>query len=112
MFNGQRSYVMVANQFSFISDLQPIPDSPGFDPTLSVIQEGTILDVRGTISADRRYVTLTVRPSLARIANVRRIEQSAVFQPQGGLGGPVAPITFSASTGASGSGSASSPADS
>ena len=66
-FNGQRAFVIVARQISFVSDLEPIPDAIGFDPTLSVTNSGVVLDVEGTISADRRYVTLTVRPSLATV---------------------------------------------
>jgi type II secretory pathway component GspD/PulD (secretin)/tetratricopeptide (TPR) repeat protein len=66
-FNGQRAFVIVARQISFISDLEPIPDALGFDPTLSVTNSGVVLDVEGTISADRRYVTMTVRPSLATV---------------------------------------------
>jgi len=82
LFNGQRAYVVVARQITFISDLEPIPDSPGFDPTLSVVQSGVILDVEGTVSADRRYVTLTVRPSLATLVEdpPRQIVQEAFFQ--------------------------------
>ncbi len=66
-FNGQRAYVLVVRQIAFISDLEPIPDAIGFDITISVVQSGVVLDVEGTISADRRYVTLTLRPSLARV---------------------------------------------
>jgi len=73
-FNGQRAFVTVARQIAFISDLEPVPDADGFNPTLSVTQSGVVLDVEGTISADRRYVTMTVRPSLATIAEIRRVE--------------------------------------
>lgn len=66
-FNGQRAFVIVARQIAFVSDLEPVPDAFGFDPTLSVTNSGVVLDVEGTISADRRYVTLTVRPSLATV---------------------------------------------
>jgi len=38
----------------------------GFDPTVSVLNTGVVLDIEGTVSADRRYVTMTVRPSLAQ----------------------------------------------
>ncbi|MEX0774593.1 MAG: hypothetical protein WD042_02640 [Phycisphaeraceae bacterium] len=77
-FNGQRAHVVVARQVVFISDLEPIPDALGFDPTLSVVQSGVVMIVEGTISADRRYVTLTVQPSLATLAQpIRRIEQLA-----------------------------------
>lgn len=80
LFNGQRAYVVVANQFTFVSDLEPIPNSGGFDTTLSVTQSGVILDVEGTVSADRRYVTLTVRPSLADLKTpIETIGQSATI---------------------------------
>ncbi len=67
IFNGQRAYVIVARQIAFVSDLEPVPDAAGFDVTVSAIQSGVILDVEGTVSADRRYVTMTVRPSLANV---------------------------------------------
>lgn len=73
-FNGQRAFVIVARQITFVSDLEPVPDSLGFDTTLSVTQSGVVLDVEGTISADRRYVTLTLRPSLATVRDpIRQI---------------------------------------
>lgn len=64
-FNGQRAYVTVVEQVAFVSDLEPIPDAIGFDVTVSITQQGAVLDVEGTISSDRRYVTLTLRPSIA-----------------------------------------------
>jgi type II secretory pathway component GspD/PulD (secretin) len=41
---------------------------------LSFTQSGVVLAVEGTISADRRYVTMTVQPSLATISEIRRVE--------------------------------------
>ncbi|MDP6152252.1 MAG: hypothetical protein QF785_02660 [Phycisphaeraceae bacterium] len=84
-FNGQRAFVVVARQVTFVSDLEPVSNTGGFDPTLSIVNAGAVLDVEGTISADRRYVTLTVRPSLASVVNIREIPQvaltdEAVFQ--------------------------------
>ena len=80
LMNGQRAFVVVARQITFISDLEPIPDAAGFDPTLSVTQSGVILDVEGTVSADRRYVTMTVRPSLANLIQpIRTIALSTSF---------------------------------
>ncbi len=73
-FNGQRAYVTVARQVAFVSDLEPVPNASGFNPTIDVVQAGVLLDVEGTISADRRYVTMTVRPSLSAIAEIRRVE--------------------------------------
>lgn len=73
-FNGQQAYVTVARQIAFISDLEPVPDANGMNPTLSFTQSGVVLAVEGTISADRRYVTMTVEPSLATISEIRRVE--------------------------------------
>jgi len=75
-FNGQRAYAMVATQTAFVSDLEPIPDALGFDPTISVITTGVVLDVEGTISSDRRYVTMTLRPSLANLISLTDFEVS------------------------------------
>ncbi|MBL9121838.1 MAG: hypothetical protein JNL80_18175 [Phycisphaerae bacterium] len=63
LFNGQRSWVSVAKAVSFISGLTPITgDSSGaFQPTVGVVYEGFVLDVEAVISADRRYVTMTVQ---------------------------------------------------
>jgi len=72
-FNGQRSFVQVTTSRFFISDLQPIvgEGSAGFDPTLNVISEGVVLDVDGTVSSDRRYVTMTVLTSVSKILDIQ-----------------------------------------
>ena len=64
-FNGQQAFVTVAEEVAFVSDLEPVPDALGFDVTVGVARAGVVLSVQGTISADRRYVTLTLEPSLA-----------------------------------------------
>jgi len=63
LFNGQRSWISVAKAISFISGLEPITgDASGaFQPIVSVIYQGFVLDVEAVISADRRYVTMTVQ---------------------------------------------------
>ncbi|MFA9478631.1 hypothetical protein ACERK3_10020 [Phycisphaerales bacterium AB-hyl4] len=77
-FNGQTAFVVVAQQFAFISDLEPIPDAAGFNQELSVVNSGVVLQVQGTVSADRRYVTMTLQPSLAQLDAIRQITQNAV----------------------------------
>ncbi|MEM1445856.1 MAG: hypothetical protein AAGF84_07370 [Planctomycetota bacterium] len=73
-FNGQRAYVLVATEVAFISDLEPVPDTGSFDVTVSSVNSGVVLDVEGTVSADRRYVTMTMRPSLATLQQPIRQE--------------------------------------
>lgn len=62
LMNGQRSFITIAKQISFISGLTPVAgDASGaFQPQVGVVQDGFVLDVEGVISADRRYVTMTV----------------------------------------------------
>jgi type II secretory pathway component GspD/PulD (secretin) len=81
--NGQTSNIYVATQVSFVSDLTPVvsESAVGFDPQLDVINEGVRLLVDGTISADRRYVTLNVDASVARI---ERFENRAITAVAGG----------------------------
>jgi general secretion pathway protein D len=39
----------------------------GFDATIDVVESGVLLDVQATVSSDRKYVTLTLRPQLANL---------------------------------------------
>jgi type II secretory pathway component GspD/PulD (secretin)/outer membrane biosynthesis protein TonB len=63
--NGQRAYVSVFETVSFISDLEIVPDGGAPDPTISTIPFGVVLEVQGAVSADRRYVTLELQPTLS-----------------------------------------------
>ncbi|MCH8151571.1 MAG: hypothetical protein IH830_04255 [Planctomycetes bacterium] len=95
-FNGQRAWVAVARQVAFVSALTALTgDAVGvFLPIPGVVSEGVVLDVEGVISADRRYVTMTVIVSLSEILNIRELAvQGAVGG--GGLGGGGA-IAFTA----------------
>jgi len=67
MFNGQRAYVAVVRQRTYVSSVTPsvAEGAVGVQPQTAAAQSGTTLDVEGTISADRRYVTLTVRTDRA-----------------------------------------------
>jgi general secretion pathway protein D len=69
LFNGQRAYVLVAVTRAYVSDLEPIVGSNavGFDPVISTVQSGVLLDVAATVSSDRKYVTLTLRPQLSKL---------------------------------------------
>jgi type II secretory pathway component GspD/PulD (secretin) len=55
------------------------------DPVVDVIRDGIVLDVRPTISADRRYVTLELRPTLAVL-----LRPIPTFTTSLGVGTPVA----------------------
>ncbi|MEL6795505.1 MAG: hypothetical protein AAFO89_01655 [Planctomycetota bacterium] len=67
--NGQIANIVVATQTAFVSQLNPVvaTSAVGFDPTISVVSEGVTLEVEGTVSSDRRYVTLNVQTGVSRI---------------------------------------------
>lgn len=78
--NGQTSNIYVATQIAFVSDLTPVvsESAVGFDPELATVNEGVRLVVEGTISADRRYVTMNVDASVAKVDGFRNVAVSAV----------------------------------
>ena len=63
LFNGQRAWIAVAKAQTYISNLIPVTGaaSGAFQPVPGVVYEGFVLDVEAVISADRRYVTMTVQ---------------------------------------------------
>lgn len=65
---GVRAFIVVGRQISFVSDLTPVvgTNAVGFDPTVSVITEGSTLSVGDVFVTS--YQT-TVLPSLARLAS-------------------------------------------
>jgi general secretion pathway protein D len=69
LFNGQRAWVLIATQRAYVSDLTPVVGNGvvAFSPTIDVINSGVLLDVQATVSSDRKYVTLTLRPQLAEL---------------------------------------------
>lgn len=78
--NGQTSNIFVATQTAFISALSPVVSTSavGFDPTLSTISEGVRLLVEGTVTADRRYVTLNVDTSVSKIDGIAQAPITAI----------------------------------
>jgi type II secretory pathway component GspD/PulD (secretin)/tetratricopeptide (TPR) repeat protein len=69
LFNGQRAYVVVSTVRAYVSDLQPTvaQNAVAFDPEISTVNSGVSLDVQATVSSDRKYVTLTMRPRLSTL---------------------------------------------
>jgi general secretion pathway protein D len=78
--NGQLANIYVATQVAYVGDLEPVvsDSAVGFDPTVEVATEGVTLLVRGTISSDRRYVTMNVDAGLAQIDGFASEEVTAV----------------------------------
>src|SRR5205814_146177 len=97
LFNGQRAWVLIARQRAYISDLTPVVGNGvvSFDPTIDVVNSGVLLDVQATVSADRKYVTLTLRPQLAELLQLFNFTfqiGSTIQTLPGGGGIGIAPI--------------------
>ena len=72
LFNGQRAYVLVTTQRAYVSNLTPVVSTgiASFAPTVSAVNNGILLDVQATVSADRKYVTLTLQPTLSTLIDL------------------------------------------
>ncbi len=85
MFNGQRANISVGRARQFVSNLRPqlAEGVAAVAPVIGAAFSGTSLDVEGTISADRNYVTITVRTSQLREPNFQqfRIQQQSGNSP-------------------------------
>ncbi|MGD0092829.1 MAG: hypothetical protein ABSE73_23200, partial [Planctomycetota bacterium] len=62
-FNNQTSHILIAQQVSYIKSY----DVSGavFDPVVSMYLVGVVMQVKPTVSNDKRYITLDVRPGTA-----------------------------------------------
>ncbi|HEX5138010.1 MAG TPA: hypothetical protein VFY93_13625 [Planctomycetota bacterium] len=69
VYNTQRANITVVNQISFIEDFDVEVAQTAFiaDPVIGVIQDGLTLDVRPTVSNDRQFITLELRPTIADV---------------------------------------------
>lgn len=66
-FNTQRANITVRNQVAYIQDfdVQAQQNVSIADPVVGTIEDGLVLDIRPVISADRRYITVEVQPTIA-----------------------------------------------
>ena len=76
LFNGQRAYVSVTRNRQYVSSVTPqvAEGAVGVQPVTQNALSGATLDVDGTISADRKYVTITVRTDRATEPTFERFE--------------------------------------
>ena len=72
MMNGQRAYIAISRQQNFVQDItvEVSEGAVGYDPDIGTVQDGIVFDVRPTISADRRYVQMDLRPSVAVVEDI------------------------------------------
>jgi type II secretory pathway component GspD/PulD (secretin) len=78
MMSGQRAYTAVSTERSYVSDIDiDAAEAAAYpDPTIDTVQDGIVFDVRPTVSADRRYVQMDLRPSLSVVEEMREFQVS------------------------------------
>jgi len=71
LMSGQRGFVMNGTEQAYVSDLEAVTNEnvATFDTEVSTVFTGQTFDVQATVSHDRRYVTMTVRPTTSRVLN-------------------------------------------
>ncbi len=86
MFNGQQAHLVHMNQQAYIGDYDVVQNQ--YDPIVTVLSYGTVLDVVAIASADKKYITMTLRPTNAEVQEWRRF---GAQNPNSGVfpGGPV-----------------------
>lgn len=89
LFNGQRAWVLVGTQQAIVTSLIPVvgDNSGAFLPITQTLTDGVVLDVEAVVSADRRYVTLTVITGLRSIISIDTLEFSGAAGGGGTIGG-------------------------
>lgn len=67
--NTARGNLSVLNQVAYVQDFNvEIAQAASIaDPIVNVVQDGVVLDVRPVVSADRRFITLELRPTIANL---------------------------------------------
>lgn len=79
VFNTARANLTVLNQVAYVQDydVEIAQNASIADPIIDVIEDGVILDVRPVVSADRRFITLELRPTVAQLQRpIREVSTS------------------------------------
>jgi hypothetical protein len=63
-----------------------------FEPEIGVVNSGAVLDAQATVSADRKYVTMTMRPSVSQLLALHTFQFQGFGNLPGGTVGGVNPV--------------------
>ncbi len=83
LFNGQNAMVFVGSQTPYISDqtaIAPDGEAKRWKPVITQIDTGLKMEVQATVSADRKNVTLNLKPSFSRLDKI----ENQPFKPADG----------------------------
>ncbi len=73
LFNGQQATISDTSQQPFVTSVIPVVGdfAAAHQPVIIVLSEGTSLSIQAVVSADRRYVRLTLVPFFSTIGEVK-----------------------------------------
>lgn len=93
--NDEQVYIKVTRKFSYIQKYNPGGGGIGLEPVLVNLETGLLLLVRPTISMDRKYITLELKPMITRMeGSPREIDVNPAAATRDKPGAPVQlPIT-------------------
>jgi hypothetical protein len=63
-----------------------------FEPEIGVVNSGALLDAQATVSADHKYVTMTMRPSVSQLLALHTFQFQGFGNMPGGTVGGVNPV--------------------
>ncbi|HOX08266.1 MAG TPA: hypothetical protein PK280_17865 [Planctomycetota bacterium] len=91
--NGQRAHMWIGTQQSFVSGASASGTTT--DPTVSQLLTGVVFDVRPIVSADRRYITMELRPSFTTLDRMDTSDSTTISSTGTGTGTTVTANTVS-----------------
>jgi type II secretory pathway component GspD/PulD (secretin) len=74
LFNGQRAYVEVGTGRAYVAGFTLVKPQTGerrFEPYVQTVSSGVIINASATASADRKFITVTVNPTLRRLMEIK-----------------------------------------
>jgi len=76
LFNGQQAFVSDTRQRPFVTAVIPVVGdfSAAQQPVITVLNEGTAVNVQAVVSNDRRFVRLTLVPFFSQIGRVEEFQ--------------------------------------
>ncbi len=94
-FNGAAATIVSGTLQYYVSSIQPIigPGAVAYTPNVSAINSGVQLQVTPVVSADRRYVRMTLTPTFNTVNGFSTYSSQTGAVGGSGLGGGAATIT-------------------
>ena len=76
LFNGQNAFVSDTTQRPFVTSVVPVVGdfAAAQQPVITVLSEGTSVNVQAVVSSDRRFVRLTLVPFFSEIGQVEEFQ--------------------------------------